>query len=728
MRMNIGDLPLGSNPKPVKSIVFPTRWQAVLWRNWGIVPVEKLAKILQCSVRNLSDAALELGLPPHPQADAFWLKSCYLTVIRNNWHLLPYSQLLEILDWSPEQMAYTLKEEDFCWGKLGGLKPDCETVVFRELTPEENSKTARLKALLKRYFSSDEMTYEEQPLTFLKNFGPVKPVQRKELFEFNFIHSYCASCGDVIGNSDTVDPVPENLLAQYASLGIQGIWMHALLHLLVPIPGAEEFSSNCEERLEKLQKIVNRCKKYGIKVYLYLNEPRCMKPEFYKKMPHWAGYQTERQGTTICTTGTPEVLNYLENSMKTIFGKVRDLGGAFCITMSENLTNCHSMFRHDLCPSCKNVPPAKIIADIVNAMGRGMHASAPEAKMIAYDWAWCRTFLGKDKIQFKHEVLDLLDKDIYLLSVSEWGKITKIGGVESYLKDYSISQPGPSEETLAVWEHAKKLGIKIIAKVQINNSWELSSVPSIPVPYLIREHLDNLKKAGVTGLMLSWTQGGFPGGNLELLRAIPEEIAAAKFTQETAEKICQAWKFFSDAFREFPFDGSHVAYTAPMNVGPQNLLYPEKTGYRATMIGFPYDDLAFWRGPYPEDVFEDQFRKICSGWEKGLKILKEIEPQILPAEKAEFQEICVLAEASYCHLYSTLQQIRFIRIRDNEKGKTGLAECAEKELQTALVLHNIVRKDSRIGFEASNHYYYTLNDLKEKVICCAIILEQLANQ
>ena len=44
----------------------------------------------------------------------------------------------------------------------------------------------------------------------------------------------------------------------------------------------------------------------------------------------------------------------------------------------------------------------------------------------------------------------------------------------------------------------------------------------------------------------------------------------------------------------------------------------------------------------------------------------------------------------------------------------------------AKILMDIVRKDSRIGFEASNHYYYTLNDLAEKVITCQYIIDQLS--
>ena len=46
----------------------------------------------------------------------------------------------------------------------------------------------------------------------------------------------------------------------------------------------------------------------------------------------------------------------------------------------------------------------------------------------------------------------------------------------------------------------------------------------------------------------------------------------------------------SDAFRQYPFHIS-VVYTSPVQWGPANVLYPSKTGYKATMWGMPYDDL-----------------------------------------------------------------------------------------------------------------------------------------
>lgn len=724
--MRIEDLPTGDAKAPVELPHFPARWQAFVWRNWGLVPTTRIAGVLGCSETEIRQAAEAMGLPSNPIVNPKWLSHGYLTLIRNNWHLLSYGQLLKLLDWTPEKMAYTLKEEDFFWIKLGSLKPECPELKYEALTSEQQAATVRLRESLRRHIPAEEMAYVEPPFAFADQFAARPKVDGKARFDFNFIHSYSASCGDVLGNAETLDPIPENLLAQYASMGIKGIWMHALLYLLNPIPGAEEYSAGHEKRLANLKRIVDRCARYGIKVYLYLNEPRCMPMAFYEKKPHWGGLEVpDLQTKTVCTTRSPEPLQWLEDSMRKLFREARGLGGVFCITMSENPTNCHYKTHHDQCPSCRNVPPEKIIADVVAAMERGMHASDPEAKMIAYDWAWKRAENDIDNVPFKCAVLDRLPRNVYICSVSEWGLHTKIGGVEQDLVDYSISQVGPSEESLSVWAYARKLGIPITAKVQINNSWELSAVPSIPVPYLVDEHLTKLKKAGVSGLMLSWTLGGFPGGNLELLDASPEEIAASKFHPALAEKVCRAWRQFSEAFRQFPFNMETI-YCGPMNYGPMNLLHLKPTGYAASMIGFPYDHLAGWRNMYPEEVFRDQFRKLTEGWKQGLDTLTAAEPDVKEEEQSDFRELQILAEASYCHLRSTYLQICFIMARDHGFDRQVMIRCAREEIELAMKLHAIVRCDSRIGFEASNHYYYTLNDLREKIISCEQILRELA--
>lgn len=51
------------------------------------------------------------------------------TVIKRNWHLLPYGQLLTMLDMARAELAYSLVEDDFIFSKLGNTKPFCAPVV-----------------------------------------------------------------------------------------------------------------------------------------------------------------------------------------------------------------------------------------------------------------------------------------------------------------------------------------------------------------------------------------------------------------------------------------------------------------------------------------------------------------------------------------------------------------------------------------------------------------------
>ena len=113
-----------------------------------------------------------------------------------------------------------------------------------------------------------------------------------------------------------------------------------------------------------------------------------------------------------------------------------------------------------------------------------------------------------------------------------------------------------------------------MAKVQLNNTWECSAVPYIPAVDLVEKHLDRLSDCGVTGLMASWTLGGYPGGNLGLLAQSSEELAVRRFGEKAAPLVREAWAVFSRGFAEFPFDFG-VAYVGPQNAGPINLLWAE---------------------------------------------------------------------------------------------------------------------------------------------------------
>ena len=141
------------------------------------------------------------------------------------------------------------------------------------------------------------------------------------------------------------------------------------------------------------------------------------------------------------------------------------------------------------------------------------------------------------------------------------------------------------------------------------------------------------------------------------------------------------------------------------------------------MIGFPYDDLESWCGDhYPEYVLEAQFRKLSEGWQEGLEILRQA-PNLIKVElRDNYDDLLNVAEAVYCHFRSSYLQICFIRRRGN-MYKAELTSILDEEITLAKRLTQIVKCDSRIGFEASNHYYYTVNDLMEKVLNCEKLKE-----
>jgi hypothetical protein len=288
-----------------------------------------------------------------------------------------------------------------------------------------------------------------------------------------------------------------------------------------------------------------------------------------------------------------------------------------------------------------------------------------------------------------------------------------------------------------VWARARAHGLKTLAKVQLNNSWECSAVPYIPAPDLAVEHLRRLAAADVTGLMVSWTLGGYPSPILDLAAESYWQAEGASGTsiQGYAERvfgkaagrgIANAWTVLSRAFPEFPFNVG-VLYAAPQNSGPMNLLYAEPTGYKATMVGFPYDHADAWRGVYPPEVFEDQMRRLSLGWHGGLASLEGVRPLVPENRRAAFEDLENATRATYAHFRSAYLQTVFVRLRDRLASAAGdsapalrheILAVLDEEIMLARMLHDLVRRDSRIGFEPTQHYYYTLQSLREKAVSC----------
>ncbi len=690
---------------------FPSRFHAAVFKLWETCSAEDIAAALDIDIKYILKAAEDMGLPSQKHTH-LWKEKGYITTIRNAWHILPYENLLKLLGWTEDELATILKEDDFLFVKLGDFKPWCDPITLPELDEKGKARLDAIKAIMTSYFA--DMFCGAVPFDF-GNFGCDEADSAPENDGLRLIYSYFGLYGKAL-DCEVELSYSKELLSAYKKQGVNAVWLPAALYQLVPFPFDESFSKGYKVRLANLKKLIKIAKEYGIKVYLYLNEPRCMPNYFFDKYPELKG-TVQNNYSSLCTSN-PKVMDYLRYAVRYLCQQVSDIGGFFCITCSENLTHCRS--RHDitsLCPRCAEVKVSKLVADVMTAINSEAKAVNPEIKVIAWTWAW-EEYMDDDEVI---ECLNSMPKDVILLSNSEVNKEFVIGGVEGRVRDYSISIPGPSDFAKRTWQVARQKGLEVGAKVQINSSWECSTLPYLPVFDLVREHMTNLKNEGVKHLFLSWTLGGYPSISMKIATSCLADSDEESYKQllkdefgEWSEAVYNSSKAFSEAFREYPFH-IYCVYNGPHNAGPSNPLYLTPSGFQATMTCYAYDDIDSWRCIYPRNVYSEQFHKVSDKWEKGLEFIKTM-------PDCEYKQ---MAYGAYYIFRSCYLQTKFVLCRE-EGDTSSLLTVAKEEKQLAYEMYKLMTKNSGIGYEAANHYYYNKGMLAEKYLICDYIQSALS--
>ncbi|MCR4920536.1 MAG: hypothetical protein K5945_02345 [Bacteroidaceae bacterium] len=695
----------------VKAAHFPSRMHTFVWRNWGLVPASRLAKILSTSEKNVRRVAVSMGLEAHPKVDPAWTSSKgYITLLRRNWHILPYEQILTLLDMTQEELEWCLYEDDFLFVKLGRKKPKCEQLVFQEPTDEMNRRAAEIATLV-RANKPGKVTPRFDFYAKMPALQPTKSMQGQD--GLRMVFSYNAVYGDPLMD-EKQSSYPDELLSRLSAMGINAVWVHSVLRMLVapegPFPGDE----NYEKRLKNLNTLVKRAEKYGIKVMMYVNEPRAMPKNWFdsEEKESLVGL-AEGELKTFCTSD-PRVRNWLSGSFEKVFKAVPGLGGVFIISMSENLTNCASHFHQNSCPRCAQRPHDELLAEVNNTITEGVLRGNPKAKVLVWDWGW--------QDDYAEQIINRLDKRCTLLSVSEWSLPIERGGIASKVGEYSISSVGPGPRAIKHWQFAKAAGLQTAAKVMVNSTWEVSCIPVIPAMELIASHARNLGNEGVKDVVMTWSVGGYPSINFTVFQrmltdpsASLDDIAKDFYGEQSGRIVRQAWKEFSDGFKEYPYH-VNTLYSGPQHVGPANLFYPERTGWTATMVGFPFDDLKSWRRIYPDDIYISQIRKVADGFARGARLLEsamagETDSSIRQTLETDLRR----AEGFKCVFRSIANQATFVLCRDKEDAE-GMKETIDSEIRNVQEFIPLCDEDPTFGYESSNHYFFVRQDLMEKLV------------
>ena len=712
---------------------FPTVYQCVIFRNWGLVPVSRIAVVLGTDETTVRAAAEAMGLDPNGEVNPDWMTKGYITIIHYNWHILSYDDICILLDWTPDRLAYTLREDDFLEVKLGRFKPAVPDCRYHPLTGEEAAETAKIRRIVQETIAGLPPV-TNAPFDFTPHFnnhGGTPMAIADPRFEERYLYSYCALYGDTFADRALIDAsFPDKLLEAYAANGITGIWTHVVLYTIVPYPFDPALSEGWELRQEGMRYLTEKLAKYGLRLFFYFNEPRAMPESFFRKHPELRG-RTVEPYSTLCTS-LPEVQNYLRESAAMLAKNIPLLGGFFTITASENLTSCHShapLKGQSGCPRCDALGKTRTdtFALINRLIWEGVSGVSDSVRVIAWSWGW-------DPSETP-EVIEKLPKEVAVMNVSEQAVEKNIGGTVTSVIDYSLSVEGPGEYSLSTWTKAHREGHKGYAKMQLNNTWEIAAVPCIPAFEKVYRHLRRLSEAGEAapdGLMLSWTLGGYPSPTIGLVsrffdaaKPIPEltEIYADMFPGADIPALTEAFHRFSEAFDAYPF---HIAsaYNGTQFHAPANWLFRERTGFCATMTGFPYDDLGGWRAIFPEETYINQLKKLSDGWHAGMEILT---PVCRNTKDPILRELWDCAEVCDAHFRSMYLQCMFVCLRDGHSVQTELTipEILEEEESISLRVAAVQAHNPMIGYESTNHYVYWRNNLLEKVINCRYLAEKM---
>jgi hypothetical protein len=818
-------------PRPLMEAHFPDRLHQFVWRNWELANLDRMAMVVKGEARRLEQLGQSMGLAAKPKLSDDQLRRIYISVIRQNWHLLPNDQLIQLLGWTREKFEFSLKEDDFLDVKLGP-KPQCEPVVFAEPNERTRQRAAEMRRMVESALGKEQTAPGEPAFAFITRLsglgyeskrdpqarraqgqidvsgysvktgsgveprvaarfgeylktamaappgttGPVVNLEtsasvesgfvvdasprsvrvtasngdallqaiywlqdemessggpwltpgrteRKSVWDPRYLYSYFALYGDPLLEPD-IDPFPEGYLEKLARVGINGVWMQCVLNNMAPSKAFPEFGHRADERIRNLNHLIERAKKSGMKVFLYLNEPRAMPPDFFRNRPEIRGASSH--GLNCMCTTTPVVRAWISDSLAYLFERAPELGGVFTISMSENLTNCFSKFHPETCPRCSKRTGAEVVGEVLELVRSGVRRVSKTAQVIHWDWGWppemCRTLIPK------------LPADVRFSSVSEWSTPIERGGVRTQIGEYSISAVGPGPRATENWNLAKKAGVRPIAKTQFNNTWEISAIPYIPVPHLVARHCSNLSRAGITGIQASWTLGGYPSPNLEVAKEfyfspsanadeVLRRVAVRRYGQ-AAPKVIEAWAAFSKAFELYPY--SVAIYTIPTQHGPANLLRAKPTGVKSSMILCPQDDYKSWSGKYPPEVVQREFTRMADIWGAALPGFRESTASVPETRKRLALEDLAIAETCYLHFRSTANQIAFYILRDGPHSAETTArmrDICKQEMELARRLYGIARNHSVIAYEASNHYYYRPADLAEKILNCQYLLD-----
>ena len=554
-------------------------------------------------------------------------------------------------------------------------------------------------------------------------FGPIKrpPLNRDELL-------------------DDIDYYPEEYLNRLTHEGINGLWL-SIEFRDFPSRFFPRHGQDAARRIDKLRRTAAKCARYGIKLYLFCNEPMGFGYDSYtlpmqelEANPSFKGM--ESGGVTYFCTSSEEGRQYIEECTHYLFSNVPDLGGLICIASGEGPTNCYSdhwNFAGNNCPRCSQREPWQVYREMAEAFLRGIKGASPSAEFIC----WLYTPIVNDsrqlskerKFEIYRQIAAHMPKDVILQMNFESNGVVKQLGRQQTAYDYWLAWPGPSDVFRDCAQSAiAGAGARSSAKIQVGCSHENAAIPFMPVPGSLYRKYRAMKELGVSAVMQCWYFGNYPGlmnkaaGELSFL---PFHRSEANFLQALArvnwpgrqQEVARAWRCFMKGYSNFPVKLSFTWY-GPLHcsiVWPLHLIPVDRP--IAPSWCFGYEDSGDRIGEcigFSHTLSEILvlLTRMDRYWQKGLEIMRSAATDF--EHSAERQADVGLCSAIGYQIRSALNVFTFYELREKlphmpkprQTAALGKMEAiARDEMKNCSRMKALCLADPRLGFHSEAEGY-----------------------
>lgn len=532
--------------------------------------------------------------------------------------------------------------------------------------------------------------------------------------------------------NEKTDYYPDAYLNRLMHDGVNAIWVYEDLDRLVRSSYIGEFGKTNAPRLEKLNALIEKCERYGIKVYLFMIMPMSLEertiadryPHIAEKYPQARG-NTRRGPAGFCTYSDFGA-GYLSEAIENLVRSVPKLGGIMSITFGERVTSCGNTWP-DLegvwknnCPYCKGRSRMEIVAHTIDIVKKSIEKINPAVDFIS--WTYGHRGQSLDVIG---EYVDRCRDGVAMLqNFEDDGRVTQLGKTRFAL-DYYLCYAGPSDMFAFTARRAVAQNKKIYAKMQICCSHELATVPYIPVPGLVYDKMTRAKELGVTGVMESWFFGNYPclmskaAGMLASAKTYASkrefltELAGLYWRDDEIGRVVTAWEYFEKAYTAYPVNVM-FNYYGPMHDGvvwelallPKNFPLPRTWQLTDRPDGDRIGECLF-AGHTIEEAIELTDR-LKENWHKGCESLS-----FLPAWKSPYHEQLSVVKALDVLFDSGNNILRFYKLRDGLGYGVRDARSVLEEMKNIVLAETensrkmiaLCKADDRLGYHSEAEGY-----------------------